>query len=54
MPRKVMVVTTSWGANGVTPGLAAEAIKEGNLQTALEQFSAIAEKEIFCAASEMP
>src|SRR6266536_633562 len=35
MPRKVMVVTTAWGANGVTAGLAAEAIKERNLQTAL-------------------
>jgi hypothetical protein len=27
MPRKVMVVTTAWGTNGVTAGLAAEAIK---------------------------
>ncbi len=55
MPRKVMVVTTAWGANGGTAGLAAEAIKERNLQTALALLdeAAALRPDVVCLPEEL-
>jgi predicted amidohydrolase len=55
MPRKVMVVTTSWGANGVTLGLEAEAIKERTLQTALDLLdeAAALQPDLVCLPEEL-